>query len=106
MGIERIRLADLFDDVLEDYRLNERGSIVQLQSRPNRHLVPMLGGIRVSEFSTSHIMRYLTMRLRAGATNATINRELEIVQRALALGARCEPPKVQHLIHIPSLEEN
>jgi len=106
LAIERIRMSELFDDVLEDYRVNRRKSLVQLESRLKNHVRPAFGQNRASEFSTSHIKRYVAQRLEAGAANATINRELEIVDRAFALAAQCEPPKVMRAIHVPMLTED
>jgi hypothetical protein len=40
LALERIRMADLFDDVVEDYRINSRNSIAHLQSRLKNHLRP------------------------------------------------------------------
>jgi len=106
LAVERIRMQSLFDDLLEDYRVNQRASIIQLRSRLKLHLVPAFGAIRVSEFSTNHVKKYVANRLHAGAKNATINRELETVERALKLATQCDPPKLVRQIHIPMLQEN
>jgi integrase len=102
-GIDRIRMNELFDDLLEDYQLNGRRSLVQLQSRL-KNLRPAFGQIRAAEFSTSHIKRYIAKR--AAKAHSTINRELEVVQRALTLASQSDPPKVLRPIHIPMLEED
>jgi integrase len=99
-------MQSLFDDLLEDYRVNERTSIIQLRSRLKLHLVPAFGAIRVSEFSTNHVKKYVANRLHAGAKNATINRELETVERALKLATQCDPSKLVRQIHVPMLQEN
>jgi hypothetical protein len=97
----RVRLADLFQDVVDDYRINQRKSIVQLQSRLDRHLIPAFGQIRASDFTSQHLKRYRAQRMEAGASPTTINRELEIIERAFRLGAECDPPKVARVIHVP-----
>jgi len=105
-AIERIRIAELFDDLVEDYRLNNRSSLVQLRSRIKKHLKSAFASIRAAELSTNHLKRYINIRLQAEAAHATINRELEILERALRLGTECDPPKVLRVIHIPTLLED
>jgi hypothetical protein len=78
LTVERIRMAELFNDVVEDYSLNGRRSIAQLESRLKNHLRPSFGEIRAAEFSTGNIKRYIAKRRHEQASNATINRELEI----------------------------
>src|SRR5262249_51126101 len=103
--VERTRVDELFDDVLEDYKLNRHTSIVETTSRLNNHLRPFFGGKRAANVSTSDIQRYIRTRLDAEASHATINRELEILKRAFTLGATCDPPKVARQLRISKLEE-
>jgi integrase len=102
----RIRIGELFDDVVQDYQINRRKSLVQLNSRLKNHLRPAFSDVRTAEFSTSHIRRYVTERLTSGAASATINRELEVLERAFSLAYKCDPPKIARLIHIPMLAED
>ena len=67
---------------------------------------PAFGLVRAAEFSTNQIKADVAKRLKAGAANATVNRELEIVERALKLATQCDPPKLIRKIHIPMLQEN
>jgi integrase len=106
LAVDRIRVGELLDDVVQDYQINHRKSLIQLDSRLKNHLRPAFRGIKAAEFSTSHIRRYVTERLKNGAANATINRELEILERAFGLASKCEPPKVARLVHIPMLTED
>jgi len=99
-------MSALFDDLIEDYVQNRRASLVQLKSRLRLHFRPTFDDTRACEFSTNHIKRYTAARLAAEAAPATINRELEIVERALRLGAECDPPKVLRVIRVPMLTEN
>ncbi len=45
-------------------------------------------------------------RKEEGAANASINRELAILKRALTLAMRCTPPKIKTMPYIAMLEEN
>jgi integrase len=103
---ERIRLKQLFDEVVEDYRLNERSSLGHLERRLKLHLRGAFAEIRAAEFGTSHVKKYKTDRRREGASNASINRELAIVKRAFHLGAASDPPRVARVPSITMLEEN
>jgi integrase len=106
LAVERIRMDELFDDVLEDYQVNGRASIVQVRSRLKLHLSPAFGSLRAAQLSTDHIRKYAATRLKAGAKNATINRELEVVERAIKLARRNDPPKMVRALYIPMLPEN
>lgn len=101
---ERVRLSDLFADVRADYILNERHSIAHLKSRL-RHLQP-LARVRAADLTSHHIERYISRRQREDAGNATINRELQVLKRALTLALRCDPPKIARALHIRLLPEN
>jgi integrase len=62
--------------------------------------------MRAVQLSTDDIKKYAAKRLKAGAKNATINRELENVERALKLARQCDPPKVVREFFIPMLPEH
>lgn len=60
----------------------------------------------MADFTTHLAKRYRAKRLESGAAPATIDRELEIIERSLRLAAQCDPPKVARVIHIPMLTED
>jgi integrase len=103
---ERVRMKDLFDAVLSDYRDNDRSSLAHVERRLRLHLLPAFADVRAAEFGTFQVKKYASDRRREEASNATINRELSIVKRALHLAARADPPQVWRVPHIPMLEEN
>ncbi len=103
---ERIRFRELAEEVMSDYRDNDRASIGHAQRRLKLHLLPAFGEIRAADFSTGHVRRYIKARREEGASNATINRELAIVKRAFHLGAQSDPPRVSRVPHIPMLGES
>ncbi len=106
LGPERIRMAQLFEAVVEDYTANGKHSLPDVKFRLRLHLLPAFGHLRAAEFGSNHVGRYIEQRRRAEAANATINRELAIVRRAFTLAAQADPPRVTRLVHIPSLKEN
>lgn len=106
LGPERIRMKQLLDEVVEDYRMNERSSIGHVERRLKLHLIPALGEIRAVEFGTSNIKKYKSDRRREGGSNASINRELAIVKRAFHLAVASDPPRVARMPSIAMLEEN
>jgi integrase len=62
--------------------------------------------IRASDLTTDHIHVYIQHRLKQGASNGTVNRELALLKRSLSLGRECTPPKVDVVPYIPSLRED
>jgi integrase len=62
--------------------------------------------MRATEISTANVKTYIQQRLEDGAAHATINRELAALKRIMSLGAKCTPPKVDRVPHIPMLKEN
>jgi integrase len=99
-------MSVLFQDLVDDYRINRRNSIVQLESRLKKHLLPAFGHLRAADFTTHIVKQYRAERLEAGAQPATVNRELEIIKRSFRLGAECDPPKVVRVVHVPMLQED
>jgi len=106
LGIERIQIAELFRDEVDDYKASDRKTLRDLKSRLSNHLTPFFGDIRAADFSTQHVKRYVTMRREEEATNGTINRELTVLRRAFSLAFKCDPPKITRMPHIQMLKEN
>ncbi len=102
---QRTLINELLDDVLTDYRVNRKDygwaeRIVRL------HVRPFFGSIQARRLTTSIVQQFIQRRQKEQAANATINRELAILKRALNLGRKHTPPKISRLPHIPMLEEN
>ena len=98
---ERVRMNQLFDLLLDDYRYKERKSTYDTELRVNAHLRLFFGERKAQAITTSVLREYVTYRRRQEAEAATVNKELSWVRRALKLGAKHEPPLV---LRVPSFE--
>jgi integrase len=106
LRIERVRVDELADDFLREYRINGRKSLYQAEKRWKTHLKPFFGGRRVVDVSSDVLARYVDSRQEAGAQNATINRELAALKRCFSLGAKATPAKVLRMPAFPHLRED
>lgn len=102
----RTSLSALFDLVLDDYRENGRTSYEDVEQRIRLHLKPVFGDVRVDQLTTTAVRRFIRSRQVQKAANATINRELAVLSRALHLGLEHEPPLVGRLVKIRRLRED
>jgi integrase len=83
---DRVTFAQMADGLREDYRVNGK-DLPTLEARLG-HLVAAFGDRRMAHLIPAHVATYVVTRLDAGASNGTVNRELEILARAFRLGAR------------------
>ena len=104
--IERVTFNDLAEDLLTDYRINNKKSTPRAEQAVRLHLNPFFGGMKVPEITTSRINEYIRSRQGTVAMNATINRELAYLKRMLNLGAEHTPPKIEQVPRIFMLAEN
>jgi integrase len=72
-------------EVLDDYRMNRKRSLVDVQRHVRLHLAPFFARHRMAAITTADVRRYVARRQREGAKNATINRELSVLKRAFTL---------------------
>ena len=103
---ERVRVEDLADDFLREYRINGRKSLDDVQARWDLHLKPFFGVLRAKDVTSDLIARYVDARQRQAAKNATINRELAVLKRMYRIGHQATPPKVLRMTAFPHLKEN
>ena len=103
---ERIRVAELAQDFLRDYRINGRKSVGNAEARWRLHLAPCLETVRVADVTSAMIAKYVDARLLEGAKSATVNRELAALKRMFRLGYYATPAKVFRLPAFPHLQED
>jgi integrase len=104
--IEKVRIEDLAEDFLRDYRINGHKSLADVEARWRLHLQPFFGTMRAIHLSSTLLARYIDQRQQEGATNATINREMACLKRMYRLGYLATPPRVLRIPNIPHLQES
>jgi integrase len=99
---KKVTIAELFDDLLAFYQLKEIKGLddVRYRIREGSSLRGFFGGLRASTLPTATVTRYILARRAAGRKNATINREIELLGRALRVAL-----KVKKIKRMPSMPE-
>lgn len=82
---KRALVAELWEGLERDYRIRKRKSAECLKRRW-KHLSPFFAHIPAASVSHDTVERYIDQRLSERASNATVNRELSALKRALKLG--------------------
>ncbi len=100
---ERVRMGQLFDLLIDDYRYNKRKSSHDTELRVNANLRPFFGSKRATSITSTLLRQYVDHRKGEKVENATINKELSYVRRALKIGEAHEPPLVAHVPHFAML---
>lgn len=95
-------VAQLLELVRDDYIANKRRADVL--PRRIKHLSDAFGEVRADLLDEHRIAKYTQQRIKDGAKNATVNRELAALKRAFRLGARYR--KVARVPFIAMLKED
>jgi integrase len=99
-----VRMNELFDDVVTDWKVNGRKSVRDMERRINKHLLEFLYGKRAETVSAADVKKFVLIRQEQGASPAEINRELAILRRSFTLAI--EGGKLFNRPHISMLREN
>jgi integrase len=98
---ERVRIGQLFDLLVDDYRYKGRKSTYDTELRVNAHLRTFFGDMKAQGLGTSAIRKYVEHRRRQKAEAATVNKELSWLRRSMRLGFKQDP---QLVLRVPSFE--
>lgn len=102
---ERIRLEELAQDVINDYKVNGKKSLRRTEQCLD-HLSDYFQDTKAIDITTDRIRAFILHRQEEGATNGTINRELRVLKKAFDLANQMTPPKCTHTPYIPILKED
>lgn len=101
-----VGFEELAQDLLNEYRINNRKSFVWLKRRVELHLTPFFNDLSTADITTERTRAYIMKRQEQGASNGTINRELAALKRMFNLASKMTPPKVIRTPFIPMLKES
>jgi integrase len=85
MTASRLLLADIYPFIVRDYQNNARKSSRNLVTSWKIHLGPHFGNQPARDFDGALVQAYISKRQTAGASNSTINHELNYLKRAANL---------------------
>ena len=90
MKTKGVRIAELLLLVQRHYEVNKLRSSYQVNLYIKNQLGPKLGERVANNMRKSHIEEYKAHRKREGASECTINRELQVLSKAFTLGLEDE----------------
>jgi integrase len=102
--VGRLRFEDAAQDLITDYKTNKRKSATHIKRHIDRALTPYFRGRRMVSITSADVRTYIDARQKAGAANASINRELAALKRMFTLAVQAG--RLVSKPHIPMLAEN
>lgn len=100
----RLSFEDAAKDLLNDYQINGKRTLVDVKRRLDLHLTPLFRGRRMAAISSSDAREFIAARQSEGASNGEINRELAALKRMFNLAIQAG--KLFAKPHIPMLRED
>jgi integrase len=101
--VGRITVEEAAADLLNDYRVNGKRSLPDLERRLRKHVLLHFGGQRLATITPIDMRTFIAQRQAAGASNGEINRELTHLRRMFSLAI--QSGKLLHAPYIPRLRE-
>src|SRR5262249_24594488 len=83
-----VSFAEAAAALIADYEMNGKRSVRTLRLRITKHLQPFFGRYPLAEIRPPVVRSFITRRQAAGASNATINRDLITLKRMLTLAVQ------------------
>jgi hypothetical protein len=101
---EKVTFEEMAKDIERDYVINARRSGDAALRYQLRRLRESFASMRAVDITTDRIRAHIVARQQAGATNATVNRELAALKRMFSLAI--EAGRLSTRPYIPMLEEH
>jgi integrase len=101
---DRVLISELLDDVLDSDIAESTRYVWRLVIEKN--IRPFFGSLKAARLTTDKMEEYRKRRTRAGASDATVNRELTILRTSFNNGRKRTPPKVHIVPYFPMVQEN
>jgi integrase len=95
----KVTFETLATDVVNDYRINRRRSIKDVEGRLRNHLRPYFGHHLAAGITTDLVKEYILLRRSEGATDGSIQLETVLLKRMFNLAYRAT--KVARVPYIP-----
>ncbi|MCU1382791.1 MAG: phage integrase protein breaking and rejoining enzyme [Acidobacteria bacterium] len=100
----RVTFEDAAADLVNDYTVNKRRSLRTANLRISKHLTPYFAHRRLMTITVVDARAYTGHRLREGASNASVNRDLMLLKRMCTLAMQAGKLMVRP--YIPLLKEH
>jgi len=100
-------VESLKESMLAAWKLHGRGPhSIKWAKGCWKHLLAFFGNAKANSVSSQSVRDYMEKRKAQGASNASVNRELSILQRAFALGFEETPRRVTAKLYFERLPES
>lgn len=96
-------VSELFEEIERDYKIQKHRTLKKLQGAWKNHLKAVFADMQAQNVTSQCLKAYVDIRLREGASNAIINRELAALKRMFRLGYKDR--RLMRLPIFPHLKE-